>query len=317
MAVRNLRILFATLAMAAVTRGPTALQKEYPRSWDRLVHVHANATWTIRVTNWRSSPEGEVKAVSGSVRLLARWPQLRLDELDDSGAIRRVFVVSAWGGFRARRLAATGTFVLERWWPDRERAMYDFGGRAVNRGWLPLLPWNWFGVPLRDFLLEGKGVRITSEGWNDAGGRYIVEIAQRMPGGQQLRGKLWFVPSKGWVLWRWHWPYVVADGGSSNGLICELRYDREVEGVPIVTYGQARRAQDGRMVWEAKLVSFDPVAPPETAFRPESLGIPTPGWAGFTRLWLWAVLATLGLLTGLLLLRILVSRRTRNQAGEA
>lgn len=127
-----------------------------------------------------------------------------------------------------------------------------------------------------------------------------------MRGVLDLLGEFSLVPARGWILERWRWPYSGEEGRLYNSLLCELRYDhdREVDGIPIVTHGWLRREWDGQLIWEARLVSFDPVPPPETAFTPEAFGITPPSSAGPARLWAWAILAVLGLLTVLLLARL-------------
>lgn len=314
---KKLAVLLGAVAVAMVPRSShsaTPLQANYPAAWERLVSVYGNGTWTLRVARWLRSPDGSVQVETTMLRVLARSSRFRVEEPDTSGAVRTVYVASTAGGFRARRLAAKGSFFLEQWWPDRATAMSELGIRAVSDGWLPLLPWSWFGDPLPQLLVHGNRVQIVNEGWEHHGTMYVVQITERTAAGKEVRGKFWFLPRKGWVLWRWHWPYTVVGGRPHGGHICELRYDRQVDDVPIVSYGQLRHAWSGHLVWEARLVSFDPVPPPETAFTPEAFGITPPSFAGPARLWVWATFAVLVLLTVLLLARLSAHRRPSAQA---
>ncbi len=287
--------LLLGLGWAQALGGEESLwRKEYSSAWRRLVDVYGNANWTIRVR--RRSGEEE------TLRLLARWPAVRIDEVGDGATTVFASVWSPRHRFRVRRVGELGVFLLTSWSP-KAAVPSEFWYIPSNRGWLPLATLSWFGGAFVDLIKLPGGLELLDEKWVSAGDERQLVVELRVPTyrREQARLRLWFTPDKAWIVRRWGL-YMESDDRPIG--VCELEYRDGPVGVPLVERGRFG-VPGGPTLWEAHVLEVQLSPPPEEAFRPEAFGIPTPSRVGPTRFWLWAVLGTLGLLTVLVLFRFL------------
>jgi len=158
-------------------------------------------------------------------------------------------------------------------------------------------------------LLHFQNVRIIREGPEALGERqaYAVLARDALPA-TPVHAKFWFWPEGSWVLLRWHWPY--ADRSPKQGTVCELTYGETVHGVPIVKSGRYVHPANGLVVWRANVVSYELTAPRDDAFGLAAFGLPEPEpLRPFSRLWLWALVGIVGIVTALLLMRLAATRQ--------
>lgn len=159
-------ILFLLLACSSGSvlahTGP-GFCKEYPQSWNRLLQSYGNGTWLLVNEYHGGSPEGG--RTRQRIRILTRWPDVRVDFLGNSDTVEAARVFSQEVTFRVVGLKGSGRYILESWQrgtlPGRDR----FWETAVNRGWLPFVPLGWFEEPLSDHLCHCPELRIVREEW--------------------------------------------------------------------------------------------------------------------------------------------------------
>jgi len=289
--------------MVGGAEGSAALQRfldEYPKAAERLLDLYGHGTFTIDV-EW---PRRDDQA---RVRIFLRWPLVRYDRLSPSAnsVVLSSYIRGHRWEYRVRRLPEAGSYVLR--YRREAQPMERIWEAAANEGDLPLTTVGFFAGPVVDYVRE-QSVRIVDARQVELDGRQavLVETVEELSG-RPVRGKFWFYPDLGWVLAQWHWPIV----SESSGFLCTLEYGETVDGVGIVERGQLRRASDETVVvWRARIVSYDLTAPSEQAFHPAVFGLPEPAPdPPASRLWLWTLVGVAGILTALLLMRLVTRRR--------
>ncbi len=297
-------LLIACSPVEEVVAPKAGFCREYQYSWSTLIRVYGQGTWVF--SNAYHEGSSESTPTRRRIRVLARWPDVRVDFLGRHDEVEAAYVFSRTASFRVKRLEGSGQYLLEYYragtLPDRDR----FWMSAVNRGWLPFVPLGWFGTPLTEQLCQRSDVRIVREQWvSSEESRLLLLEQEQKSRSRVLRNRFWFERGPCWVLRRMHVASLVSV--PSSGDVIELWYRTPAKGVPLVERAEWRRARDGSVVWTSELVSYDARQPSLDVFRPEVFGIPPPRQsAPATRLWLWAVLCALGLLTVLLLARMLL-----------
>ncbi len=319
-------ICSALLAAMALAEQAVA-SEEYLDSWSQLLRTYGMGRWTISV-NHRGQTQD-------TIVFLVRWPLVRV-EVETSqhrsgngsphGTVRRfVYVYTPDVRFAAEQVA--GRYVLTTWSAEHSgksdvelwRAYAGASPRLapVIRGYLPFVPLVFYGSPLPEVLSDNGPWQV--ERWerrpSAAGEQVIATLVQHRPRPGTLRLTLRLDPPHHWLVKGWEW-YVEPHVEQTRA--CELRYDyeRTIDGVPMPSWGRLHVPAQDLILWEARLLSFEPTLPPESAFRPEALGIPRPRLGHRPeRLWLWALLGVLGLLTALLVARVCALRSGRKGAG--
>ncbi len=320
---------WVVLVTGLMAQGPAGFEN-YREAWSRLLRTYGNARWTISVKHRGGIEETTV--------LFLRWPLVRVDvEVSDRrsgdgssrGVARRfVYVYTPEVRFAAEQVA--GRHVLTTW-SSRRSAKTDielwhtYTGEAprlapVIRGYLPLVPLVFYGEPLPRLFSGETGWQIVhcERRPRQAGEELVARLLQHNPRLGSARLTLRLDHDHQWLLkgWEWH------PGAHTDQMRrCELRYDYDqmIDGLPVPTWGRPYVPAQDVVLWEARLLSLDATAPPETAFRPETFGISASQLRpGHGRLWVWALLGVLGLLTCLALARAAARRSSRKRAtGQA
>ncbi len=277
----------------------------YRVAWQRLLDTYGNAIWTVSVEG--ASEEQR------TIRLLARWPAVRVEWMQPGGTFRTAAVFSPQASFRVRRIGKDDKFALESW-SQSEQKLAEFWTYPSNDGWLPFAALSWLGEPLVDTFVRPDKEIVRTEWVDDAGGRQLF-VEMRFPqwaDSTAARARFWFAPEKAWILRRWE---LFAESDPESGRVCEFRYRDDPRGVPLVTWGRYG-VRGGRTLWEAKVLEAELSPPPETVFSPEAFGIPSPIPEKLSRLWLWVLLALLLLLSALILARLARWRATMTDVAD-
>ncbi len=287
----------------------------YPSIWTDMMRVYGHGTWVISVTHRGGRTE--------AVRLYTRWPAVRIDWLSGSEGTEvaeRARIYTPSGRFVLERVKRAGTYYLAWWTTDKGDntdpwALYNSSRRcpfiAENTGSLPFMALSFDGRPLVHILSsEDWHIRVEKYQQHDDRTEYTVRLEHQVPGiSEPFHLLLRFDPERHWTLQGWTW---WIGEYRKEARACDLRYGRDVDGVPIVEWAKVYLPHYDIVGLEARLISFDPTPPPMDLFRPEAFGIPAPRPSGGSHLWLWAALSALGLLTVLLAARLLAGRRSAN-----
>ena len=295
-----------------------SIRDTYPSAWRGLVQAYGSGTWIYSVTD----REGR----TGRRRLYIRWPAVRLDGLEEDSSTVRVtgaFIYTPAGMFRIKRVEQGAAYYL-RWWTSSRGEWSDvwawynsspYGFVAEDGGLLPFMALSFQGQPLVQ-ILSSEQWKLESERHrqDESGSVYLVHLTRSVPRTDDpMHLVLRFDPERHWTLQGWTW---WIGEYRKEARACDLRYGREVDGVPIVEWAKVYLPHYDIVGLEARLISFDPTPPPMDLFRPEAFGIPAPRPSGGSHLWLWAALSALGLLTVLLAARLLAGRRSANSEKQ-
>ena len=309
---------------AVLTTDPTPAESSssirgiYTSVWGDLLRVYGNGTWVFSVTD----REGR----TDKSRIYARWPAVRIDGLTSEGASETVsgaLIYTPAAIYDVRHVGRRDTYYL-RWWTSSggERsdvwAWYNgspYGFVAEDGGLLPFMALSFQGQPLVQ-ILSSEQWKLESERHrqDESGSVYLVHLTRSVPRTDDpMHLVLRFDPERHWTLQGWTW---WIGEYRKEARACDLRYGREVDGVPIVEWAKVYLPHYDIVGLEARLISFDPTPPPMDLFRPEAFGIPAPRPSGGSHLWLWAALSALGLLTVLLAARLLAGRQRGRAAAK-
>ncbi len=329
--------LYWVLLFAAVGRAQAAdadalecFKQEYPTAFRHQSEVYLNGTYLVHIYH----PHLDEAHRQDLMRVLARWPLVRIDVLDPSNpsivkGSRLVSHQSEYGIRRLKGITGTGSYVLTRQirvpWPRSDTWQGNVANRlaqhAVNLGWLPFVPLSFIGISLEEWLLRSSEVRGLRAAWTEIYGYKAVRVdAELNVGPPQVR--FWFVPELGWVPVRWEWGYMEAPQNGRWKWVARLFYGDQVRGVGIATAGKCAMVVPDRppdwepMIWEAEILSYNPEPPPKREFTLAAFGIPAPPQEpSRSRLWLWTLIGALGTLTVLFLLRLSRTGRREKQGS--
>jgi len=298
--------------------------------------VYLNGTYLVHIYH----PHAPEEYREELMRVLVRWPLVRIDRLDPSNrsVVKSSLLYTYRAFYAVRRLKGVtgrGSYVLTRRlpvpWPGspvwQGDLATDLALGAVNRGWLPFVPLSFFGIPLDEYLLRNPEIRRIRAVWTEVYGcRAVrVEIEQEIPRPNKppAQGRFWFVPDLGWIPVRWEWGRLEGPREKRGNWVVQISYGDKVRGVPIAKRARAAQVSFGKapdweyMVWEAEMLSYQLEPPPEREFTLAAFGIPEPPQEpSRSRLWLWTLIGALGTLTALFLIRLFGARR-REKHGSA